>query len=168
MKHIAYGVALVALCGMAVQADEAMAAKNSPTDITEDYVGKFGAGIILGEPTGLSVKYWLNQRLAIDGAAGWSIHDDSEFYLHSDLLVHKFDLIPVPEGKLPVYLGGGAFVRFREGHHDDELGVRVPVGVSYMFENLPLDIFAEIAPGIELAPSTRIDVSGGIGIRYWF
>ena len=168
MKQIFYLSTSFLMCAMVVQGDDAMVLKNSPADISEDYTGKFGAGIILGEPTGLSAKYWLNQELAIDGAAGWSIHDDSEFYFHGDFLVHKFDLIPVPEGKLPFYLGGGAFARFREGHHDNQLGVRVPIGVSYMFADLPVDIFAEIAPGIDLTPSTRVDFSGGIGIRYWF
>jgi hypothetical protein len=167
---------VVALSSIGALADEQSSTKSqtstssfsSTQSLADDYAGKFGLGIMLGEPTGLSAKYWLNDTLAIDGAAGWSFYEDSEFYLHSDLLVHKFDLIPVPKGKLPFYVGGGAFVRFRDEHHDNEAGVRVPVGLEYLFENAPVDIFVEFAPGIELTPTTRADFSGGIGIRFWF
>lgn len=168
MKQFIHISVLAIVCATAVEADEAIGSKSTPTDISEDYAGKFGAGIIIGEPTGVSLKYWLNDTLAVDGAAGWSFHDNSEFYLHGDLLAHNFDLIPVSKGKLPVYLGGGVFARFRDEHHDNQIGVRVPVGISYMFADLPVDVFAEVAPGIDLAPSTRFDLMGGVGIRYWF
>jgi hypothetical protein len=31
----------------------------------------FGVGIILGEPTGLSGKYWLTEKTAVDAAVAW-------------------------------------------------------------------------------------------------
>ncbi len=96
------------------------------------------------------------------------LDDHTDFYLHGDLLVHKFDLFNVPKGRMPLYFGGGVFVKFRDDDYDDKVGVRVPVGISYMFEGMPVDIFAELAPGIDLSPSTRIDFTGGVGIRYWF
>lgn len=181
MKKIVLVAAMCALCGHGAWADESApkppaqpAPNRSQTNglagdgLADDYAGKFGLGITVGEPTGLSAKYWLNDTLAIDGAAGWSCYDDSEFYLRSDLLFHKFGLISVPKGKLAPYLGGGVFVRFRDEHRDDEAGLRVPVGLDYLFENAPVDIFAEFAPGLDLTPSVRADFSGGIGIRYWF
>ena len=132
---------------------------------------RFGAGIILGEPTGASLKYWLNDTMAIDGAIGASYNDDdnndSDFYLHADVLWHNFDLIKVPKGRLPVYFGIGSLVRFRDDE-DNQVGVRVPVGLSYMFDDAPIDIFAEIGPAIDMAPDVRGEVTGGIGIRFWF
>lgn len=175
MKTTVLATTMIALCGVGVLAEETSPVKSQPqastsgmSSLADDYAGKFGVGILLGEPTGLSAKYWLNDTVAIDGAAGWSYYDNSQFYLHSDLLFHNFDLIPVSKGKMGVYLGGGAFVRFRDEHHDNEAGVRVPVGLDYLFENAPVDIFVEFAPGMDLTPSTRADFSGGIGIRYWF
>jgi hypothetical protein len=175
-RNAIYMTAVVALSGIGVLADEQPQTKSQTSlsnvsytqSLADDYAGKFGLGIMLGEPTGLSGKYWLNDTLAVDGAAGWSFYDNSEFYLHSDLLVHKFDLLPVQKGKLPFYVGAGAFVRFRDEHHDNEAGIRVPVGLDYLFEGAPVDIFVEFAPGIDLTPATRADFSGGIGIRYWF
>lgn len=170
MKTQHYAITLAALTTLCVQADETttLSKKNSPDDIATSYAGRFGAGIILGEPTGASVKYWLNDTLAIDGAAGWSLHDDTDFYVHSDLLWHNFDLIPVSKGRLPFYIGGGGFIRFRDDRHDNEVGIRVPVGVSYMFDTAPIDIFLEIGPALDVAPDLRGEITGGIGVRYWF
>lgn len=133
-----------------------------------DHAGKFGAGITFGEPIGADVKYWLNETMAIDGALGWSFHDNTDLYLHSDFLWHKFGLIPVPQGQMPIYFGAGALVRFRNHNEANQVGIRAPVGISYMFENAPVDIFAEFAPALDVAPYVRGEVTGGIGIRYWF
>ena len=165
---------LVALfSGSARSDDSTVMVTNSanPADISTSYTGRFGAGVIFGEPTGASLKFWLNDTVAIDGAVGASFNDndddDASFYMHSDLLWHNFALIPVPRGRLPVYLGGGGLVRFR--HHDDnQVGVRVPVGLSYMFDSAPVDIFAEVAPAIDISPGVRGEITGGIGIRFWF
>jgi hypothetical protein len=172
MKKSVCIMAALALCGLSVRAEDSatLTKTTSPSSsgLAGDYAGKFGAGIIIGEPTGLSAKYFLNDKLAVDGAVGWSFDDHTDVYVHGDLLYHKFDLINVSKGRVAVYFGGGVLCRFRDDDHDNEVGVRVPVGISYMFENAPVDIFAEIAPGIDLSPSTRGDITGGIGIRYWF
>ena len=170
MKRTLIAAAL-ALAGLvsARCADSTAIVTNSPgrNDLADNYAHRFGAGIILGEPTGASVKYFFNDTLAIDGAAGASFNhqadNDESFYVHSDILWHKFDLIKVSKGKLPVYIGVGGLVRFRDDA-DNEVGVRVPVGLSYMFEDVPLDIFAELAPALDLAPSVRGEITGGIGI----
>ncbi len=129
---------------------------------------RLGAGLIIGEPTGASVKYWLNDTMAVDGAAGWSWHNHTDFYLHSDVLWHDFDLLPVAQGQLPVYFGLGGLVRFRDANNDNQVGIRVPVGISYIFANAPVDVFAELAPALDVAPNVRGEMMGGVGIRYWF
>jgi len=128
---------------------------------------RFGAGVILGEPIGASLKYWLTEKIALDGAAAWSFWDQDNFEFHADVLFHKFDWIPVSQGKLPVYFGGGFRVKLQD-NDDDRFGVRGPVGISYMFENVPVDIFVEVGPVIDFTPSVRGGVTGGIGARYWF
>ena len=134
----------------------------------DDMTGRFGAGITLGEPIGASVKYWFNDTMAVDGALGWSYRDHTDLYLHSDILWHDFNLLPVSQGRLPLYFGVGALLRFRDDDYANQAGIRAPVGVSYMFDNVPVDIFAEVAPAIDIAPFARGEVTGGIGVRYWF
>ncbi len=131
---------------------------------------RFGAGLILGEPVGATVKYWLNNTMAVDGAAGFSSHSHSSLYFNADVLWHKFDLFdisPAP-GKMPLYFGVGGLLRFRNHGEDDVLGVRVPVGVDYIFDNLPIDVFAEVGPAVDVHPSFRGEITGGIGARFWF
>jgi hypothetical protein len=161
----------ILLTGLAVfagYADEALTLSRQNPGDTSAPAKRFGLGVIVGEPTGADAKLWLTDVLAIDAAAGWSFHDHTDFYLHGDLLLHKFDLIPVTRGQLPFYIGAGGLLRFRDDHRDNQVGVRVPVGVSYMFDNAPVDIFAEVAPAIDVAPGVRGEITGGIGIRYWF
>jgi hypothetical protein len=136
--------------------------------LSYDYVHKVGLGVTLGEPMGGTIKYWLNDTMAVDGAAGWSSHDNTDFYLHGDVLWHNFDLIPVPRGRMPVYIGVGGLVRFRNDGDDNQVGIRLPLGVDYMFENAPVDVFAEIGPAIDVSPDVRGDFTGGVGVRFWF
>lgn len=123
-----------------------------------------GAGIILGDPTGLSAKFWLNDENAIDAAAAWSL-DDGALLLHADYLIHNFRLIAVDEGELPFYYGiGGKIVMA----NDVILGARIPVGLSYLFVDLPLDAFFEIVPVLQLIPATDFNLDAAIGVRYYF
>lgn len=129
--------------------------------------GRFAAGLVLGEPTGASLKYWLDRRMAIDGAIGWSFYRGSDFHIHSDFLWHRYDVFHVSEGELPLYFGVGARVKFRD-NADDLVGIRIPVGVSYLFQDVPVDVFFEVAPIIDVAPSLRGSFTVGVGARYRF
>ncbi|MDO9262709.1 MAG: DUF3996 domain-containing protein [Desulfosalsimonadaceae bacterium] len=139
----------------------------------------FGVGVILGEPTGISVKKWISQDRAIDGAAAWSLSDDESFQIHADYLIHKFDILKINKasGRLPVYFGVGARVKFEDeddhwrGHDDDDdvlVGVRVPFGISYILAKEPVDFFAEIVPILDVAPDTDFDLNAAIGARFYF
>src|SRR5258706_11060011 len=112
MKKKLIATTLVSLLGLCAQADEATTATSTVT--TSHSEPRFGAGVILGEPTGASLKYWLNDTMAIDGAIGASFYHETDLGIHGDILWHNFDLLPVPRGKLPVYFGVGARVKFRD------------------------------------------------------
>ncbi len=126
---------------------------------------RFGLGLILGEPTGLSGKYWISPRTAIDGAFAWSIDKKSGVHLHSDYLWHDYRIISVIKGKLPIYYGVGARMVFAT---DNIFGVRGVAGFNYIFDGTPLDIFLEIVPILDIAPKVGFDFNGAIGIRYYF
>jgi len=128
---------------------------------------RIGGGVILGEPTGLTFKYMLDNLNAFDVGAGWETSGDDEFEIYADYLYHMYDLIRVPRGQLPLYFGGGLRFIDRE-NRDNKFGVRIPVGVEYLFENVPLGAFLEAAPVLNLTPDTDFDLEGGIGIRFFF
>lgn len=133
-----------------------------------------GLGVIVGEPTGISAKYWLNQTNAIDGAVAWSFEGRNSLHIHTNYLWHNYSIINQPsDARFPVYYGVGARVKFRNsnsgrGSSGDKIGIRVPVGVSYIFDQHPFDIFAEIVPILDLAPSSGFSLNAAIGARFYF
>jgi hypothetical protein len=127
--------------------------------------GTFGIGVIVGEPTGVSGKLWMTERTAIDGAAAWSFSDEAALHLHADYLFHNFDLIEVDQGRLPVYFGIGARVKFES---DSRFGVRIPVGIAYLMEDAPIDFFFEVVPLLDLVPDTDFNFNAAIGARFFF
>ena len=128
---------------------------------------QFGVGVIVGEPTGITIKYMLYDKSAIDAGVGWETSGDNEFHIYGDYLYHMNDLIKVPHGKLPLYFGGGLRFIDRE-KKKDKFGIRIPVGIEYLFGNAPLGAFFELVPILNLTPDTDFDFEAGIGIRFFF
>lgn len=131
-----------------------------------------GVGIMAGDPTGISIKSWINDKTAIDGGVGWSFSGEDSFQMHADYLFHNFEILETAtmEGSLPLYYGIGGRYRYEEddGGGDSVFGVRVPIGVSYIFPESPIDVFAEIVPILDLIPDTEIELNAAVGIRYYF
>ena len=134
-----------------------------------------GIGIIIGEPTGLSAKHWLNKTTAIDAAAAWGFSGRDTFHVHADYLLHNFQVFKGSKikGQLPIHYGLGLSTRLREKRHDDSksdfvLGVRAPIGITWIVPQQPLDVFIELVPELELAPDTDFGIGLGLGARYYF
>ena len=126
---------------------------------------KVGLGIIIGEPTGVSLKYWTSSTTAFDAALAWSFVDEGAFHIHADYIIHNFNLIRISDGKLPFYYGIGGRIKTA---NKSQIGVRVPLGLAYMFNTAPIDIFLEIVPILDLAPKTDFKINAALGARYFF
>lgn len=125
-----------------------------------------GIGISLGNPTGLNGKHWLNGTQAVDGGLGWSLGKHTEVSMHSDFLLHEKGAFFLNEvHPLDLYYGIGGRMEFAD---DIELGVRVPVGLVHMVDDQPADIFAEVAPIMNLVPGTTLELHLMLGARYYF
>ena len=122
------------------------------------------AGIIIGEPSGLSGRQWIGDGAALDLALAWSFFPEGSFYIHLDYKQHFYDF-DVYTGRLLAFAGIGPMVYIGSAV---TLGARIPVGLIYEFDPAPLEIFVEVAPGLTLVPRTRANVGGGLGIRYRF
>jgi len=125
----------------------------------------FGLGVILGEPTGLSLKSWTGRKTAVDAALAWSFDREDSLHLHLDYLIHDFNLLRTNKGRLPVYYGIGGRIKLED---KTRIGIRFPVGVSYIFGRAPLDFFLELGPILDLAPRTELTVTASLGLRYYF
>lgn len=128
---------------------------------------KFGVGLMLGEPTGASFKYWLSDVAAIDGVVGISLDDDEDFAVHADYLYHLNDVIELDENRMTVYFGGGPRFKARD-RRDDLFGIRTVGGVAYIFDDVPVDVFFEAGPIFDVSPDFDVRYTVGIGARYWF
>ncbi|MDD8014556.1 MAG: hypothetical protein PHX45_02600 [Acidobacteriota bacterium] len=124
-----------------------------------------GLGFILGEPTGLMLKSWLSRTTAFDVAAAWSFEDEGAFYVHADYLAHSFGLIETKKGRIPLHYGIGGWAKV---DHKTRAGFRIPVGLSYLFDKIPLDIFVEVGGMLEVVPKTDFWANAFVGVRYYF
>lgn len=119
-------------------------------------------GVVLGEPTGLSGRFWTGDN-SIDVHLGLG---HKGFGLHGSFLFHKISNLDIEGYKLPFYYGPRAQV----GQHDKDskIGVYFNFGSNYMFKEIPFNLFLEVAPGINLGDKTGFDICGGLGFRYVF
>ena len=127
----------------------------------------FGMGIMLGEPSGLSGKLWSGGNNAFDFGLAWSTSKNSGVAFHADYVWHKMDMITVDKGALPFYYGIGVRYRNRD-NSDDNIGVRVPFGLDYLFAQSAFDVFFEVVPILDLSPDVDFDINVAIGGRYFF
>ena len=124
--------------------------------------GSTELGVILGEPTGVSIQVWRSGTTAIDGALAWSFGRHDHVHAHADYLKH--DQLSVDRGSLTFYYGIGARAILAD---DARFGARIPVGLHYVLPDSRFSLFFEVAPVLDLIPATDLDVNGGIGVRYF-
>ncbi len=124
--------------------------------------GNTELGIILGEPTGISLKVWQSNRSAFDAALAWSFGRNESIHIHANYLIHE--PLQVDRGSLMLYYGIGARTILAD---DPKLGVRIPVGLQYIIPSTRLSLFFEVAPILDLIPGTSFGVNGGLGVRYF-
>ncbi len=135
-------------------------------------VGGWGIGVVLGLPTGLSVAYRSGRAVWFDGALGWSV-DRGALHAHADVLFTLSHLRSngIPDVDFPVYLGIGTRTRLGESPFINdgpvELGVRVPVGMSFIHDGLPVEGFLELAPGVDIYPNVQPLCDIAIGGRFY-
>jgi hypothetical protein len=148
----------------------------------------FGLGLELGEPTGLNGKVFVADRVAIDFGLGWiyrHYYYDDGVHIYADVLWHPVSLVSSPAFELPFYVGLG--LRYWDfeychqgvcGYDADVIGFRIPFGIAFDFNSVPLDIFFQLVPTIDFVDEDYVDrrgdddvhagIDASVGFRYWF
>jgi hypothetical protein len=136
--------------------------------------GTLGVGIILGEPTGVAAKLYLEDDQAIQAAVG-SAFIGGGLQLHADYVFHPYILQTRPSFVLPVYVGPGVrLIDYTNGRDDSSIaiGARVVGGLLFDFQDVPLDAFFEVAGVLEYefkdGEGAAIKLNAGAGVRYYF
>lgn len=147
---------------------EAAAGEGRPTE-----KGTLGLGIIIGEPTGITAKLYLEDDQAIQGAVGGSFIADA-WQVNAEYVLHPWILQDRDTFVLPVYLGPGLrAIEYRAARGSDAhfaLGLRAVIGMLFDFKNVPLDVFVEVA-GIgeyDFTDGFGLGLNVGAGVRYYF
>jgi hypothetical protein len=135
----------------------------------------FGLGLELGNVEGLTGKLWLGDSNALDFGLGW-LYDfgPSGFNIYADYLWHPFSLTSQPAFELPFYIGvGGRFWSWDNSNGVDAFGIRVPIGLSFDLNNVPIDIFVQVVPTIDFfrnynRHNVYFDPEVSFGVRFYF
>lgn len=132
----------------------------------------FGLGLVIGEPTGITAKYYLSPKHALDATVGRSAYDrnrNDRIWLSLVYLWHPSVLHNDPAFELGWHFGVGGFISDRNDVDDVTIGARVPVGLDFTLEEVPLQFFLDLSADVELLPNT-LDISLGLGLggRYFF
>ncbi len=138
-----------------------------------------GVGLVVGEPTGITVKNWLTGSSAIVVSGAYSFGGSGELRIQADYLLHNFKLLGelVPRSarrRFSVYYGIGARMRIQDitsgkvFDDDVDLGIRFPLGLDYRFIEAPLGVFVEIVPVLDVSPDSRLLWRSAFGVRYYF
>jgi hypothetical protein len=143
----------------------------------------FGLGIMIGEPSGISGKYWLSSKAAIDFGVTYAF--GNYFGLLADYLWEfPRGLSSVTDrrvgSQLIPYVGVGAMLVITSGTvgrgvfgstftaNSVGLAARVPLGIEFLPDSVSLGVFAELVPGLGLIPGMFGLIQGDIGVRFYF
>lgn len=127
---------------------------------------QLGLGVMLGNPTGLNGKYWLDNKHAVDGGAAFAFGKRTNLSLHSDYLFHSEEAFYYNDvHPLDFYFGLGGRMEFGDAIN---LGIRLPVGLVHRMKNDSADIFTEIAPILDFIGRSGLDLHLAVGARYYF
>ena len=152
-------------------------------DNTSDYQsnGVFGLGLELGAPSGLNGKLFLTPSTAVDFGLGEIYHSyyaGDGLHVYVDYLWHPKELAHTPDFKLPFYIGVGGRLWFfdydNKGNQNGyAFGIRVPIGITFDMNHIPLDFFAQFVPTLDFFHNydkhdLYVDIDFSVGARYWF
>ena len=135
--------------------------------------GPFELGVVLGEPSGLTAKYFITDTQALDSAVGFGLSGLETFQFHMDYLWHPQVLATTTSFRLPFYLGVGPVIQIVDDDRDRKrrdlvFGARVPFGLVFVMDQIALNPFIEVAPGVELYAHVGVRIDAAIGVRHSF
>jgi hypothetical protein len=126
-----------------------------------------GGGFMLGEPSGGTLKLWVDQDEAWVLGLGASLLRDPSYQAQADYVLHLFEFsrtLGLP--RMPLFAGLGARLNGLEDGHL-EAGIRLPAGVCWFFDQDKVEVFAEFAPVLNVTTVLRGDINFGVGIRFY-
>ena len=131
-----------------------------------------GVGVVLGVPTGISLGYRAASKRSFSSAIAWSAPKNS-LHVHIDYLFEVTQIVDpnAPMYQFPLYAGIGTRIQINQNatrYNSSLFGIRAPIGLVFLPQVIPFEVFAEIVPVMSLYPETQVTFDGAIGARYYF
>jgi len=180
MKHLVF----ILLAFLFLQELSSQENKDAPSSNSGSSSGKFGLGLTLLGPTGITGKYRMDEKLAIEGSLGFGSFGQGRFHLHGVLL---YDFYKVNDS-ISLYGGGGLVLQERhygdgrdngrgrdrihlfrkEEGFDNSFGIRAPIGLSWKNPDKKFELSAEVYLNLFLTGKERSDLGLALAGRYYF
>lgn len=141
---------------------------------------------MLGEPTGLNLKYWLSGTRAAQFGLTYSFGNYlgilGDYLFHFKTALSKMSGGSISSEFVP-YVGvggelffntasyappGNHFFEGSTGTNSSALGIRIPLGVEFLPRELPVGISLEIVPGVGVIPTFFGFFQADVSVRYYF
>jgi hypothetical protein len=186
-------LALAPLLAAAAAPAPAAAADDPPDAPSPDTAqaghGPFGLGLLLGLPVGMSLKLFVAPDHAFQLGLGYDLVLRDAGTVTLDYVWHPIAIAATRTLVLTWHIGiGGSLGVWPVGHGYDcrvtiplppggpltcrtawvQPGVRAPLGFEVVLRDVPLELYAEFAPGVYVYPTIEFLAQGGFGARwYW-
>ncbi len=128
----------------------------------------FGVGGQIGDPSGLSLKFYERPTVSYDLLLAFDLNDDYTF-----LSGHRLWEITLDEAPVRFHYGPGAFVGFEEYDDPDDqretdavAGISFRAGLNFFIDRF--EVFLNLTPRLRVLPGTEGELGGGGGLRYYF
>lgn len=121
-----------------------------------------GVGVMFGEPSGFTAKFWTAYNEAFVTSVGVSRFDNIRLGL--DYLWHfnafRSDVVGL-------YVGPGVAVGAIHNSSEDRVGARGVLGMNIVPRSTALEIFLEAGPLVTLSPSLKSSMDVAAGLRIY-
>lgn len=133
--------------------------------------GAVGLGGQLGEPTGVTLKFYSAAGPSYDFLAAWDLTDDF-FFLNVHALFENNIQGQNRNPDLHWIIGPGGFIGIDEDAPEDAreeavIGLSGTVGLNLVFNN-QVELYGRLTPRMSLTPDTDGAFGGGVGVRFYF
>lgn len=134
-----------------------------------------GFGIVLGDPTGLTLKHWISSSQALAAYLGGSYYGaprlGADYLWHFDAFQSRIVQLYADAG---IAIGFGKAVRWwgDRGYkyyssEQARIGVRGMFGLNVAPRRTPLELFLEFGPLITIAPGFASSIDIALGMRFY-
>lgn len=142
---------------------------------------KFGLGLSLFGPTGVSGKYHFDQKSSVEASIGFGTIGNGRTHLHAVYLYNAMEFSPA----LKLYVGGGGVFQerssdgnsgkgrgfgnvFRDRSYESSFGLRAPIGLSFFTDDKRFELSGEVYMQLFLTSKNGADVGLAFAGRYYF